>query len=354
MSQGDQTAQQNFLLQQGVLPYGVDPSSAIPQGEMSSPEQQKALAQLQAAQLQSFQDQRQGIADLENYTQGVGSQEIQTNLSPLMGLVDERTGSKLAQSYTAPESGQERIASVARLKQAVNKAKGELTADEIALLKAKLQAMTTQSIFGQKMGTRAEDKALKATQEDLDARDKMIKTEEAKKIGGIINFNNALTNYVTTAEKYGDLESLTGDARSEIESAYAKVQTEFAKAAGLGALSGPDLGILLDAVKPQTGIAGGINQIMAGGRSGLKKGVANLIEKSKSEYDNYTSTLGAAYAGRDVTPVLNNWDKKYKASIANAPKMEVANKGFKPGTIVNGKRFKGGNPKDQANWEMVK
>jgi len=67
---------------------------------------------------------------------GLAEMPVQADLSPLMGLVDSWTGSKLAQSYKAPESGRQRQAAISGLQKANAGMTGQITAEEMNALKA--------------------------------------------------------------------------------------------------------------------------------------------------------------------------------------------------------------------------
>lgn len=356
--------QQQFLLSNGVMPGGLPlPDGAegpMIQPSMPSEEQQKALADLEAAQMQSFQNQQKGIDDLAQYAQGIQGQEVQTDLTPLAALTDAWTGSKFAQSYKAPESGTAKAAQVAALKQALNKERGALTDDEIALLKAKINALTTQSIFGQKQAGKAGEKTDKEIKDDEQAREAFRK--EAKgPLGGNIKFTGALDKYLDTVEKYGDTESLSGAARDEIEGAYSDALVAYKEFKNLGALAEADLALAAYGIKPQTGVQGGVNKIFGGGKEGLRRASLSLIEQGKKDFDlDYNSLIGG-YKGRDVSPVSSVYQKAYQDThgkfLTKRKSTDSTSPSMKPGTVVVGKdgkarRFKGGENKKE-NWEIV-
>lgn len=369
------TPQQQMLMANGVMPTGVPmPEDGTPMISPSMPteEQQKALADLQAAQMQSFQNQQQGINDLSSFTNAQLEQPVQTDLTGLAALTDAWTGSKFAQSYKAPQSGQEKLSQVAALKQALNKERGNLTENEIALLKAKINALTTQSIFGQKQEAKAGEAGTKKTEQqtkdDEEARAK-IKKEATPALGGNVKFTNALAKYIQTVDKYGDFESLSGSARDEIESAYSDALVAYKEFKNLGALAEADLALARYGIKPQTGVAGGSNKIFGGGREGLKKGAQSLIEQGKKDFDLDYDSFAAAYKGRDVEPVLsvfrksyNDAHKAFSSSTKSAAKTDTAvassqgSKKYVPGKtseMFQGKKhtYMGGDPSSPGSWK---
>lgn len=98
---------------------------------------------------------------------------------------------------------------------------------------------------------------------------------EAKKLNTLYDFRAKADRYLTQLEQYG-LEPF-GRGKTFLDQAYADLKIAYKEAANLGALTGPDVEIIIDAVKPATGIRGASSAIFGGGVSGIKGGVQNLI-----------------------------------------------------------------------------
>jgi len=364
--------QQQFLMQQGVMPSGIptpDGSGEMITPSMPTEDQQKAMADLQASQMQSFQNQQRGIDDLSQYTNALQGQEVQTDLTPLAALTDAWTGSKFAQSYRAPESGKEKQATVAALKQALNKEKGNLTDNEVALLKAKISALTTQSIFGQKKDAKSgddtaknakdakEDKDKKAS-EALAAREKLITRDQAKQMEGIIAFNGALNAYEDAINRYPVTGRLVGKGAQDIDSAYSQVKIKYKEAANLGALSGPDIGLVVEGIAPAAGIGGVWSILKGGGEEGLKLGLKGIREQTKGDFDAKSAYLKSAYREYSA-PVLQEYANQY--SKVSRPTATAKPSGSAASKYVVGKTkkdfggksytYQGGDPAASKSWK---
>lgn len=307
------TPQQQFLASQGMQPAGMpdatEGDAPMPLPQMTTPEQQKAMAGLQAAQLQSVQDQKQGINNLQDYAAGLQGQEVQTNLSPLVALTDSWTGSKLLPGYQVPESGAQKMDKVAALKQAINKEKGTMSAEEINLLKAKINAMTTQSIFGQKQAGAATEKDDKEAQNATEDRGKILKTDQAKIVQGVVSFNHALNRYEDILSKYPPGQRIVGKARQDLDSAYSQLEIKYKEAANLGALSGGDIKIVKEGLAPTTGLDG-VLLIGKGGDEGMKAAFSNLRSQTKKDFDINTGAIAAAY-GKHADPMIKEYKNQF-------------------------------------------
>ncbi len=81
-------------------------------------------------------EQRRSIEEMNDATNRYAEMPLQADLSPLMALTDAWTGSKLSGAYKAPERGDERLANMAKLKDAIAKQRGQFTGDQINLLRS--------------------------------------------------------------------------------------------------------------------------------------------------------------------------------------------------------------------------
>jgi len=91
-----------------------------------------ALQRQQIAQQQGFINR--DLADINRQANFEG----QTNLSPLLGLIDQWSGSNLSQGYSAPESGKDRLAKIAALEKGLSDKQDRLTDNQLNQLKSGL------------------------------------------------------------------------------------------------------------------------------------------------------------------------------------------------------------------------
>lgn len=96
------------------------------------------LEKLNQLQAKSIADQQNLLRAQQMNIAGTSHFTPQTNLAPLVGLVDQWTGSKLSQGYQAPESGQQRLSKVQALEQGLAAQQNALTDNQLAQLKERL------------------------------------------------------------------------------------------------------------------------------------------------------------------------------------------------------------------------
>lgn len=105
---------------------------------------------------------------------------------------------------------------------------------------------------------------------------------------------DALANLQLSAQRYRDLVDQEGWAgvgtgRALLEGAYADLKVKWKEAANLGALTGPDLDLIIEAVKPSTGLKGLKQKFIGGGKDGLLQQIdrlkGNITEDGQRYYD---------------------------------------------------------------------
>lgn len=101
------------------------------------------------------------------------------------------------------------------------------------------------------------------------------KTPEVKKLSTLSDFKSKLSRYNNLVDTYGI--QLSGSNKAKLDQAYADLKISYKNAAELGALAGPDLEILIDAIKPATGLSGLQQKITGGGVTGIKNSITQMI-----------------------------------------------------------------------------
>jgi hypothetical protein len=91
-------------------------------------------------QLSGIRGQRMAAEDLDRLRNNLLRHDIQTDLSPMMSLVDSfsTTGKPISQAYKAPTSGEDIQKELAALTQGIAKAQGGIADNELDLLKQNL------------------------------------------------------------------------------------------------------------------------------------------------------------------------------------------------------------------------
>jgi hypothetical protein len=157
--------------------------------------------------------------------------------------------------------------------------------------------------------------------------DQQIKTIEAspegKKIKANIDLKQKLTNYQTLIDEYGT--ELYGSKAALLEQAYAEAKIAWKEAANLGALTGPDVGIIQTALKEATGLAGKKNALLYG-EQGIKDGVQaalNTLLASTVSNMKLLESKNKNYANSDYVKAL-----KEQAGVLGAGQTSTAPSGI--------------------------
>jgi hypothetical protein len=177
------------LMMQGVLGQDGNPLPEAPAPAMSmasmpslpaAPDKyEELMKRLEGRTLQGINDQRESIKKLREYQDKIRNKESQVDLSPLMRLADQWSGSKLSAGYQAPETADERQARLMGIEQQIAGQSSKITDDELGLLKTQM------------MGEMYRNKADAAAQKGTSLNDL---SGESKKMVGLANEGiNAVT-----------------------------------------------------------------------------------------------------------------------------------------------------------------
>ncbi len=137
---------------------------------------------------------------------------------------------------------------------------------------------------------------------------------QGKSLYALGDLKRSAQEYQSLLDDYG--YEFKGKGKNLLESAYADLKVKWKEAANLGALTGPDLELIMDAVKPATGIRGLGSLITGGGTEGIKGSVGQLLERVDREgansYENllkrnkkygssqYVKALGQPFGGNSL------------------------------------------------------
>jgi hypothetical protein len=125
-----------------------------------------------------------------------------------------------------------------------------------------------------------------STMDAIRAKETFDKADSVKQIKGIADLNNKIDSYYKLLNETGTMDRLSGDKRAKLESALSQAQLAYKTAGDLGALSGPDIGIVGGAIPVTTGWDGLVESFKGNPQARLtqaKKGMANskaLLDKS--------------------------------------------------------------------------
>ncbi len=297
------------------------------------------------AREQSIQQRKQQLGALPEQNNEVTFQNL--NLKPMAAFVDSMTGSRLAQGYTQPMQMNRNEELRMKLENAISK-------DEAGLLDDRLNVARLMNEDGrvrERMATQSEDKDLdrelrerlahlyggrrkeqqantaaagfnkQQAQQNKDA----LKSKESQTMQSIISFNRALQNYEDLVDANGI--QLVGNNADKIKSAYSDLKIKYKEMANLGALTGPDVGIIVDSIAPATGASGAARMAAeklgyGGGVEGIKGGIGQIRGNMDNEFK---IKMNAARAGFGDNPVFQNYANEYKVRPPQSSRVRVTN-----------------------------
>jgi hypothetical protein len=107
------------------------------------------MKRLEDKTLQGITDQRKSVDKLREYQGKLGAEEAKFDLTPLLRLSDQWTGSNMAQGYQAPETRAQKEARVMGVEQQIANQNAKITDDELGLLRTQLASQTANMRYGQ-------------------------------------------------------------------------------------------------------------------------------------------------------------------------------------------------------------
>lgn len=250
---------------------------------MENPEEQKLLQDLEASRQKAVEMQKQGISDYEGLLQqhlDKMGEKNKLDLSPLLALTDSWTGSNLARSYARPQDSRSDIETMAQLQQGLQKARGELTDDEMKYLATKAGLLQKADETKAKLALGQENLA------SLEQRS-LNRLQSDKERAGGVNLTPGQKSFDTSFGK--DLDEWTSGARETVDknlnllkSARDRLAAEDDEKTNI---SGRVIGRLPDALRPKESLV--TQQEVQGAASGALK-----------------ATLGAAFGEKEGERIM--------------------------------------------------
>lgn len=128
---------------------------------------------------------------------------------------------------------------------------------------------------------------------------------QGKKLVSLSSLYNKSNDYKKLVDQYGFKAS--GPEKAMIDRAYADLQIAYKEAANLGALTGPDVGLIQNAIKPSSGAANYLDYRLSGGKAGVSGAIDTGISKARGEaLSNYKQLISRnpSYAGSEYVQSL--------------------------------------------------
>lgn len=128
-----------------------------------------------------------------------------------------------------------------------------------------------------------------------DAQIKMVESSpEAKKLTALADMKNKLEAYRTLASGASGFE-IVGSKKAQLDALYADLKIAYKEAANLGALTGPDVAILQEAIKPISGYENLLGYGLAGGQKGVLAGLDTAMSTLKKSAEMNSKLLDSKY-----------------------------------------------------------
>lgn len=295
-------------------------------------EERQIIDRLRQQQQMALEAQAGGLKTAEQRLQEALAKPKEIDWSPLVALVDKWSGGNLMQAYQRPE---DRNKQIQQLQEAVLKARGGLSDAAIRATEKELESINRQKENEYKRAnleyTREATAAAKQNRLQAKEQDRMDKL--AKDIGKekpyefVTRSNayvNALNTYINLVDQY-KLQPITGDAKKLLQNAFADLAIKYKEAANLGALTGPDMGIIEQALPNATSLGEYVKKKMGFGTGA--DGIIKVLQQSKSsvrkDVDMAIGDLTTRYGKRGgleyIEPLKRNFEQVYNSSSVAPP-----------------------------------
>ena len=150
---------------------------------------------------------------------------------------------------------------------------------------------------------------------------------QGKKLSSLSGLYQKSQTYKNLVDTYGF--KAAGEEKAMIDRAYADLQIAYKEAANLGALTGPDVGLIQNAIKPSSGAANYLNYRLSGGKAGVSGAIDAGLDKARNEaLTNYKQLVSRnpKYSGSEyIQSLITPFAKDYNTypDIAQAKKGEI-------------------------------
>lgn len=257
-----------------------------------------------------------------------------TDLAPVMGLVDSLTGSKLAQSYTAPTVVQEQVGQANRLQNAISNEYAGTLANDLAMYQQKQREAENakdrelrEQLQNALMGSRENIASLKAT----------AKAQAPQKLSGDMWKAGTFANRLDLAEADLDRAAANGNLTSYEASAMRKAP-EGSKPEWLKQAEQAERNFVTALLRRESGAAISPEEFATARMQYLPQWgdtTAVLAQKKKNR------ELVKAALAQESGDAYNRIKSNFNPTAAQP-------------VIEDGYRFLGGDKSDPKNWEKIK
>ncbi len=315
--------------------------------KMNSPEYQALQKELRDRSQQAIDSQAAGVAQNEKDLNDLKSKGQSINWAPAISFVNSQTGSKIDQGYQS-ENPDEYKQKVMGLQNALQAQRQGLSKSQIDAIKDQLNMMNPLKNMaplarldqrGQMIGLREDAQAAQAAK---DVHNHPLIQQTSKQLGQLaIDKHTIETSPIVTPQ------------------ILREISNGIARALAGGSQVGLESSNMQDLSTSQTHLAALeqklLNAPIEGASPAIKQQVVDTLNRLEQAYGKYQQNI----AQRITVGKSYNHNKQAQHAQATAvgqynytPPEETS--GMKVGTVEDGHRFKGGNPGDPKNWEVVK
>lgn len=155
--------------------------------------------------------------------------------------------------------------------------------------------------------------SFKQGRQALATRQAFEKSADYKRASGMNLFLSLLTTYQMSLQKLGP--QAFGAGSRELEQAWTVLALKFKTAEELGAVTGPDLGLMEGAIERAGGLGAYMTSLVSGGKAGANDRLNKLRQIYLSQYNQHRTTLEGS-AGSEAYIVQSSIDALDKNHIA--------------------------------------
>lgn len=131
---------------------------------------------------------------------------------------------------------------------------------------------------------------------------------EAKKLLSIQDLQSKLQTYKEFASQPGGFDTV-GSRKAILDSLYADLKISYKEAANLGALTGPDVAIISEAIKPISGISNLAAYLSSGGQQGVLDSINQALTTAQRQAKINFDSINSKYGEFRDDPYIQNLGK---------------------------------------------
>jgi len=293
------------------LAPSVQGSVEQPMVEPQRPQAEQSLQSLLEKQMAQGMNRRQKDIDLARMLHAEKlKQGNQVDLTNFFGMANAAGADPRNATYKAPENYDPMVGQAA-----INKEEGAMTDDQIAYLKEQLAAeQAAKNAQLSLLKSEGTDRRF-GFGKDLEIRSKILGSEESKMIKANTILMDKLNKYDEVFNEVGNKASLTGEEKSRLDSAQSDAAIAWKESAKLGALQGPDLGMIDKALSQSpTGGNSILGYSLSGGAKGLRSKINTARDSARRSGQYYLENVRTVYPEM-AYPVAGDIYKNYQKEL---------------------------------------